>query len=154
MGRYPSRSRRARIRAADLRTRKVAIRVRLAALPQEGPARYRSRSTFCVNLEGEEVLLSTETDQYHVVNATGLAVIAEFDAGRSLEEAVEALVADTGEPADKVRRDVADVRAEHSSREDCSRRSIRLDAVTRVPWAGSSASSTPMERIRSGYVIE
>ena len=43
-----------------------------------------------------------------MVNATGRAVIAEFDAGRSLEEAVETLVADTGKPADKVRRDVAD----------------------------------------------
>ena len=70
--------------------------------------RYRvSKSVLRASLEGEEVLLSTETDQYHVVNATGRAVIAEFDAGRSLEEAVEALVADTGKPADTVRRDVA-----------------------------------------------
>lgn len=52
--------------------------------------------------------MSTETDQYHVVNATGRAVIAEFDAGRSVEEAVETLVADSGKPADKVRRDVAE----------------------------------------------
>jgi hypothetical protein len=71
--------------------------------------RYRvSKSVLRASLEGEEVLLSTETDQYHVVNATGRAIIAEFDAGRSLEEAVEALVADTGKPADKVRRDVAE----------------------------------------------
>jgi Coenzyme PQQ synthesis protein D (PqqD) len=71
--------------------------------------RYRvSKSVLRASLEGEDVLLSTETDQYHVVNATGRAVIAEFDAGRSFEEAVEALVADTGEPADKVRRDVGD----------------------------------------------
>jgi Coenzyme PQQ synthesis protein D (PqqD) len=71
--------------------------------------RYRvSKSVLRASLEGEEVLLSTETDQYHVVNATGRTIIAEFDAGRSLEEAVEALVADTGKPADKVRRDVAE----------------------------------------------
>jgi coenzyme PQQ synthesis protein D (PqqD) len=71
--------------------------------------RYRvSKSVLRASLEGEEVLLSTETDQYHVVNATGRAVIAEFEAGRSLEEAVETLVADTGKPADKVRRDVDD----------------------------------------------
>jgi Coenzyme PQQ synthesis protein D (PqqD) len=71
--------------------------------------RYRvSKSVLRASLEGEEVLLSTDTDQYHVVNATGRAVIAEFDAGRSLEEAVETLIADSGEPADKVRRDVAD----------------------------------------------
>jgi Coenzyme PQQ synthesis protein D (PqqD) len=71
--------------------------------------RYRvSKSVLRASLEGEEVLLSTETDQYHVVNATGRAVIAEFDAGRSLEEAVETLVADTGKPAEKVRRDVAE----------------------------------------------
>ena len=71
--------------------------------------RYRvSESVLRASLEGEEVLLSTETDQYHVVNATGLTVIAEFDAGRSLEEAVETLVAETGEPADEVRRDVAE----------------------------------------------
>jgi hypothetical protein len=70
--------------------------------------RYRvSKSVLRASLEGEEVLLSTETDQYHVVNATGRAVIAEFDAGRSLEEAVETLVADSGQPADTVRRDVA-----------------------------------------------
>lgn len=69
--------------------------------------RYRvSKSVLRASLQGEEVLLSTETDQYHVVNATGRAVIAEFDAGRSLEEAVESLVADSGQPADKVRRDV------------------------------------------------
>ena len=71
--------------------------------------RYRvSKSVLPASLEGEEVLLSTETDQYHVVNATGRAVIAEFDAGRSLEEAVEALVADSGQPADEVRSDVAE----------------------------------------------
>ncbi len=71
--------------------------------------RYRvSKSVLRAGLEGEEVLLSTDTDQYHVVNATGRAVIAEFDAGRSLEETVDTLVADSGEPADKVRRDVAE----------------------------------------------
>ena len=71
--------------------------------------RYRvSKSVLRASLEGEEVLLSTDTDQYHVVNDTGLAVIAEFDAGRSLEEAVATLVADTGKPADTVRRDVTD----------------------------------------------
>jgi Coenzyme PQQ synthesis protein D (PqqD) len=71
--------------------------------------RYRvSKAVLRASLEGEEVLLSTKTDQYHVVNATGRAVIAEFDAGRSLEEAVETLVADSGRPADKVRRDVVE----------------------------------------------
>jgi len=71
--------------------------------------RYRvSKSVLRASLEGEEVLLSTETDQYHVVNATGQAVIAEFDAGRSLEEAVESLVADSGKPVDRVRRDVTE----------------------------------------------
>ena len=71
--------------------------------------RYRvSKSVLRASLEGEEVLLSAETDQYHVVNATGRVVIAEFDAGRSVEEAVNTLVADSGKPADKVRRDVAE----------------------------------------------
>ena len=45
--------------------------------------RYRvSKSVLRASLQGEEVLLSTETDQYHVVNATGRAVIAEFEASR------------------------------------------------------------------------
>ena len=56
---------------------------------------------------GEQVLLNSETGTYHLVNATGRALLNRMDAGNSLEDAILALSEESGEPAENIRSDAA-----------------------------------------------
>lgn len=60
---------------------------------------------------GEEVLLNPGTGTYHLINATGRALLTHIEAGRSFEDAVRTLREETGEPAERVISD-ADAFAE------------------------------------------
>jgi hypothetical protein len=57
------------------------------------------------SLEDEEVLLNTHTGIYHLLNRTALALLASMERGASFDDAVDALVAESGEPAERVRAD-------------------------------------------------
>lgn len=54
---------------------------------------------------GKEVLLNTDSEMYHLVDASGRALLRQMDQGRSFEEAVQALVEETREPADRLASD-------------------------------------------------
>lgn len=54
---------------------------------------------------GEEVLLNSDSGTYHLINATGRALLSHMQAGRSFEDAVRALSQETGEPAERVTSD-------------------------------------------------
>lgn len=47
-------------------------------------------------LEGEEVMLNSATGVYHLLNKTGRFVIDSLQRGRSLDEAVDEIVARSG----------------------------------------------------------
>jgi hypothetical protein len=55
-----------------------------------------------------EVLLNTETGQYHFLNPTGEAVLAALRQGTPLPDAAARIAADTGADTDRV---LADARA-------------------------------------------
>lgn len=57
------------------------------------------------SLDEEEVLLNTETGVYHLVNATGRALLASFEAGLDLEGAARRLTEETGRAPDRVLSD-------------------------------------------------
>lgn len=57
-------------------------------------------------LEGDEVLLNTSTGVYHLVNATGKAVLSELDRSATLDEAVSSISRSFGTEEATVRQDV------------------------------------------------
>lgn len=57
------------------------------------------------SLEDEEVLLNIATGIYHLLNGTGLSLLASMEAGESFDSATNSLVAVSGEPAERVRAD-------------------------------------------------
>jgi hypothetical protein len=63
-------------------------------------------SVLRANLEAEEVLLNTDTGQYHVLNETGRTVASLLETGGTADEAATALATRTGTPIDQVRGDV------------------------------------------------
>ena len=54
----------------------------------------------------EDVLLNTETGQYHVLNETGRTVLSVLEAGSTTDEAATTLATRTGTPIEQVRGDV------------------------------------------------
>jgi hypothetical protein len=56
-------------------------------------------------LEGDEVLLNPTTGVYHLLNRSGRRLVSAFDAGSTLEEAVEALATDSGIDVERARED-------------------------------------------------
>jgi hypothetical protein len=56
-------------------------------------------------IEDDHVLLNPETGVYHLVNATGLKIIGLMDEGRTLDEAIEHLARESGQPHDQVQSD-------------------------------------------------
>jgi hypothetical protein len=68
--------------------------------------RYRvCEGVLRAQLEGEEVLLNPSTGMYHLLNATGRQLLAEFDRGLSLEQAATVLAESVGIEAEQVRTD-------------------------------------------------
>ena len=63
-------------------------------------------SVLRANLEAEEVLLNTDTGQYHVLNETGRGVVSSLEAGGTPGDAAVDLATSTGAPLDRVRGDV------------------------------------------------
>jgi hypothetical protein len=59
-------------------------------------------------VEGEQVLLNPDTGVYHLVNSTGLRVISLVEVGTSLDDIVEQISEEAGEPETRVRRDVTE----------------------------------------------
>jgi hypothetical protein len=57
-------------------------------------------------LEREEVLLNSETGQYHVLNDTGRRVLVQLQDGKTPEQAAKAIAAETNVASDTVRHDV------------------------------------------------
>ena len=57
-------------------------------------------------IEDEQVLLNTDTGVYHLVNGTGVRVIALMADGRELANAVGELAQESGQPREAVARDV------------------------------------------------
>ena len=58
-------------------------------------------------MSGEQVLLNPATGVYHLVNATGLVLLTEMDAGKSLEDAIRALSQQSGQSVETVETDAA-----------------------------------------------
>ena len=56
---------------------------------------------------GEQVLLNSETGTYHLINATGRALLSHMEDGKSLQDAVRALSEQSGQPAERVASDAA-----------------------------------------------
>jgi hypothetical protein len=56
-------------------------------------------------LDGEEVMLNPVTGEYHLLNRTAILVIDSLERGHSLEEAVDAIVAESGASRDAVHAD-------------------------------------------------
>lgn len=68
--------------------------------------RYRlGEGVLRADLEGQEVLLNPETGMYHILNPTARRLIAEMEAGSSIEDAVRDLAEATGEPHERIARD-------------------------------------------------
>ena len=59
------------------------------------------------DVEDQSVLLNTESGQYHLLNASGRAMLAALREGRTPEEIAADVAARTGAPAEDVRADVA-----------------------------------------------
>lgn len=57
------------------------------------------------DLEEQAVLLNPDTGTYHLLNATGRRLIAEMEAGTSLEDAIGSLVEETGGPHERIEHD-------------------------------------------------
>jgi len=64
-------------------------------------------SVMRAKLADDEVLLNTETGQYHLVNRTGREVIGEIERSGTTGAARDRLVAETGAAPDVVDGDVA-----------------------------------------------
>ena len=68
--------------------------------------RYRlAEGVLRADLEGEEVLLNPDTGMYHLLNATGRRLLAHMEADGSMEDAIQDLAEETGEPAERIRTD-------------------------------------------------
>ncbi|MDQ6839664.1 MAG: PqqD family protein [Actinomycetota bacterium] len=58
------------------------------------------------NLDTEEVLLNTDTGQYHLLNDTGRRIVNALEAGESAEAASVEVAVSTGMTRDVVQADV------------------------------------------------
>jgi hypothetical protein len=68
--------------------------------------RYRTpEGVLRAEVEGDEVLLNTETGIYHLVNPTGRELLERMDAGVSLDEAVRLVSERSGAEHARVARD-------------------------------------------------
>ena len=63
-------------------------------------------SVMRAKLAHDEVLLNTETGQYHLVNRTGREVLVEIERSGTADGARDRLVAETGAPIETVEDDV------------------------------------------------
>jgi hypothetical protein len=58
-------------------------------------------------MDGEQVLLNPKTGMYHLVNATGHALLQQMEDGSTFEDAVRTLCARSGQPSERVESDAA-----------------------------------------------
>jgi hypothetical protein len=58
-------------------------------------------------MEGEQVLLNPQTGMYHLVNATGHALLQQMEDGATFEDAVRTLCERSGQPSERVESDAA-----------------------------------------------
>lgn len=70
--------------------------------------RYRiPRGILRAHVEGEEVLLNQDSGVYHLVNATGSSILRSFEAGSTLESAIETLARESGQSQERVTTDAS-----------------------------------------------
>ena len=68
--------------------------------------RYRAaRDVLQAEIDGEEVLLNPRTGVYYLVNRTGRSLLVMMQDGRTLEESVAAVAAETGVDPERVAAD-------------------------------------------------
>jgi hypothetical protein len=58
-------------------------------------------------MDGEQVLLNPKTGMYHLVNATGHALLQQMADGSTFEDAVSTLSERSGQPSERVESDAA-----------------------------------------------
>jgi hypothetical protein len=58
-------------------------------------------------IDGQEVLLNTDTGIYHLVNPTGRSLLVLLEEGRELDECVSQIASRTGEEPARVSEDAA-----------------------------------------------
>jgi hypothetical protein len=65
----------------------------------------KPKGVLVAELDGDAVLLNPDTGMYHMLNPSGRRLLNSFDAGASLDQAIEELASDASVGPDQVRAD-------------------------------------------------